>query len=238
MNILVIGNGFDLEHELPTRYIDFLNYCAAYPQNDNDKLNHFEKELVKLTEGNIWSFYLQETSKNHSNEPHFSYNWIDFEKEIAEIINDFSNFSFDVIYSHTVDNQEKFCLKTKSKDIPKTIRLLLLNNTSTRRVCHNTYEIIPKEVTNTNSFIDFLYSQLCKFTRAFEIYCINEVNNISINTTINSKIYPFECVLSFNFTNTFERLYGKSDTQYCVIYTEKLKKMLLKPILSLVLMMI
>ena len=24
MNILVIGNGFDLAHELPTKYIDFL----------------------------------------------------------------------------------------------------------------------------------------------------------------------------------------------------------------------
>ena len=26
MNILVIGNGFDLAHKLPTRYNDFLKY--------------------------------------------------------------------------------------------------------------------------------------------------------------------------------------------------------------------
>ena len=26
MNILVIGNGFDLAHGLPTRYLDFLNF--------------------------------------------------------------------------------------------------------------------------------------------------------------------------------------------------------------------
>ena len=27
MNILVIGNGFDLAHELPTKYTDFLFFC-------------------------------------------------------------------------------------------------------------------------------------------------------------------------------------------------------------------
>ena len=27
MNILVIGNGFDLAHELPTKYTDFLDFC-------------------------------------------------------------------------------------------------------------------------------------------------------------------------------------------------------------------
>lgn len=27
-NILIIGNGFDLEHGLPTRYIDFLKFIS------------------------------------------------------------------------------------------------------------------------------------------------------------------------------------------------------------------
>ena len=30
MNILVIGNGFDLAHGLPTTYGDFLKYVAAF----------------------------------------------------------------------------------------------------------------------------------------------------------------------------------------------------------------
>lgn len=29
MNILVIGNGFDLAHELPTKYVDFLEWIKA-----------------------------------------------------------------------------------------------------------------------------------------------------------------------------------------------------------------
>ena len=32
MNILVIGNGFDLAHELPTRYSDFLNFVKSYKE--------------------------------------------------------------------------------------------------------------------------------------------------------------------------------------------------------------
>ena len=27
MNILILGNGFDLAHDLKTTYINFLNYC-------------------------------------------------------------------------------------------------------------------------------------------------------------------------------------------------------------------
>ena len=29
MNILVIGNGFDLAHGLPTKYTDFLFFCSS-----------------------------------------------------------------------------------------------------------------------------------------------------------------------------------------------------------------
>ena len=27
MDILILGNGFDLAHGLDTKYVDFLNYC-------------------------------------------------------------------------------------------------------------------------------------------------------------------------------------------------------------------
>ena len=30
MNILVVGNGFDLAHDLPTRYSDFLDFMTLY----------------------------------------------------------------------------------------------------------------------------------------------------------------------------------------------------------------
>ncbi|MDR2198910.1 MAG: bacteriophage abortive infection AbiH family protein [Deltaproteobacteria bacterium] len=35
MNILVIGNGFDLAHRLLTRYTDFLKYCDNYERRNS-----------------------------------------------------------------------------------------------------------------------------------------------------------------------------------------------------------
>lgn len=47
MNILVLGNGFDLAHGLPTRYMDFLEFCkridVIYTSKKNYTLEGFEK---------------------------------------------------------------------------------------------------------------------------------------------------------------------------------------------------
>lgn len=52
MNILVIGNGFDLAHGLPTRYTDFLKFCKIvkrmyriYNNKENEKFEDLWKEL-------------------------------------------------------------------------------------------------------------------------------------------------------------------------------------------------
>ena len=55
MKILMIGNGFDLEHGLPTKYTDFLDYIITFrgyyarvyqgqvkPKCDADKGDYFE----------------------------------------------------------------------------------------------------------------------------------------------------------------------------------------------------
>lgn len=62
MNILVIGNGFDLAHGLPTKYTDFLKFVEVINQvieiKNNDDISNLDwrginqqiKELIKL----IW----------------------------------------------------------------------------------------------------------------------------------------------------------------------------------------
>ncbi|MEH2956930.1 AbiH family protein [Candidatus Merdisoma sp. JLR.KK006] len=61
MKILVIGNGFDLAHELPTKYPDFLEFCKrVFPVYEN-------------TEGRGVNLYQQE----------YLFDW-DFNKEIKE----------------------------------------------------------------------------------------------------------------------------------------------------------
>ena len=74
MNILVIGNGFDLAHGLPTSYKDFLEFTdnyMSYAKSINDNLL---SELKTLVSNNCWLEYFKRT--------YIGNGWIDFEKEM------------------------------------------------------------------------------------------------------------------------------------------------------------
>lgn len=50
MNILVIGNGFDLAHGLPTKYGDFLEFCERvkriYDFSDDVSLSDYKSKYI------------------------------------------------------------------------------------------------------------------------------------------------------------------------------------------------
>ena len=50
MTILVIGNGFDLAHHLPTQYSDFLNFVKAFKAHDDSDYSQF---LIETEESNV-----------------------------------------------------------------------------------------------------------------------------------------------------------------------------------------
>jgi hypothetical protein len=110
MNILVIGNGFDLAHGLPTKYGDFLDsveavklfnngynkflenlkndkkelYKKVLPlENDNRLKEGYVEDLNKYIENNFWIEHFLEirASKREIGE-----NWIDFETEIGDVL--------------------------------------------------------------------------------------------------------------------------------------------------------
>ena len=97
MNILVIGNGSDLAHGLPTKYTDFLGFVERFENlkkssmiMSNGGLSNTAKpiykyldklifenrklsfELDKLISSNIWIKYFS------SSEKYIKENWIDF----------------------------------------------------------------------------------------------------------------------------------------------------------------
>lgn len=87
MNILLIGNGFDLAHGLPTRYTDFLKFVRMIKDVDAESKNgNLEKgsqeieELLSLIADNFWLEYFLECPVYRKE------NWIDFESEIGRII--------------------------------------------------------------------------------------------------------------------------------------------------------
>lgn len=143
MNILLLGNGFDLYHKLPTRYDNFLhtvNHLSSVANEDfntiadvfenkdiqeNDPfiqecfLAHkeaYEKsvlnknemsEMVDLARRNLWFKYLVKTYNNHEK-------WIDFEKEIAHVLDVFKHFFKSITpymnYNH-LDNSQYFVIQ-------------------------------------------------------------------------------------------------------------------------------
>ena len=80
MDILIIGNGFDLAHGLKTSYKDFLNLYNIKNINDFEKDSSNWKNKLKT---NLWMMHFQ-TVKNSLGD-----NWIDLEQEIFDVIESF-----------------------------------------------------------------------------------------------------------------------------------------------------
>ena len=85
MKILVLGNGFDLDHNLPTSYKDFLNFCD-YALNIDflkeepfDKLTKIQCEYAKLLKKNkeIRDTFLSLIKNN----PFLNYFSIEYERQ-------------------------------------------------------------------------------------------------------------------------------------------------------------
>lgn len=205
MDILVIGNGFDLAHGLKTTYKDFLTSCR---NNENQSCN---EEFCKT---NLWLRHFIKRQNDIGN------TWIDLEKEIYRVITkiyrfrnwngnnknsghllkinrSINEFNLDEIYSYI--NQDYLNKDCKNKgytlDIYKDSK-------------HYFYAYFE----SFRGFINFLYDQLREFTNVFSNYLNNDVLSLlptnspySLSLSNNNHLY----VLSFNYTDTCERLYGK-----------------------------
>ena len=78
MNILVIGNGFDLAHKLPTTYQDFLKFTDNYRNYLENDFYEQMLEVKRLVSDNTWLRHFKNFYEGNG--------WIGFEKEISNII--------------------------------------------------------------------------------------------------------------------------------------------------------
>lgn len=274
LNFLIIGNGFDLAHGFPTGYIDFLRYCRNYDGNEFvSTIEELNKEFDLFLKNNIWLQYFSDLITDWED----TRTWIDFEKEIAEVIQDIELVHWQIKHAHYINAPSETTLDPLSP-APSGKFVSLISNFSIYDKEHDRYVLDSNmsSIKDIDSFTEFIYLQLRDFARAFEIYClrINEMllskpiisseriqaikkaesdhdyyNNqarlavstrrgdagslermakeaastlSSLITKINTADYlcmsKFDCVLSFNYTNTYERLYGKEKTRYCYIH--------------------
>ena len=261
--ILIIGNGFDLAHDLLTKYEDFLDFCILFDhmlkytghskydaaiknldsekkavcsdakindsvayaikhifstqsvliESDYSKIGNAFKQMIsvdgksivvksvfeELITNNVWiDYFISLRGKMGGN-------WIDFETEISEVLDN-------------IDEIEKLAAadihKSKYKIIKRAYSKALEKDITT------TF-IEDKGESFKFNFIDKLYCALNNLIRALEIYFTAFVENIEVK--IKQPIISaekFDLVLSFNYTDTFRRVYQSDmdDKHICFIH--------------------
>lgn len=239
VNILIIGNGFDLEHKLPTSYRDFLEFCskvkALYSCNINTPTKLFQtqsldgwevddsikqtfleafgtryanidavtdvtydtgirtsnkalNELYSYVKFNTWLRYFW----NLTSDP--GKNWIDFESEISRVIQALDAARFQVTCGGSTQNIEK----PQSELI---IAILKASKGSLRNALEDEAAI--------EKFTAFLNTELDRLIRALEIYIADFVGKIAVkNKSSDIENLNPDHILSFNYSDTYERVYG------------------------------
>lgn len=247
MNILIIGNGFDIAHGLPTTYVDFIKFMDMIDfirtsdlsvsefiaQKDNlesfkslkenvakyfvEKIDYssdldckistyflpkpYINELLQLSYDNVWIKYF---SKNYNHEKN---TWAGFESDISKIVQEFEEIRT-IINVYAEGNTGSFS-KT-SRDFLSC----LYGNTFI-----NEHHIVG--IQWYRNIKNKMINDLNSLIRCFEIYLEDCVRNIKIpELSLDILEAEIEKVLSFNYTDTFERVYNSSafKSEICYIH--------------------
>lgn len=230
MNILVIGNGFDLAHGLPTKYTDFLEFVKMIKiikEKDifNDGLsisdagcNKNNKKLRQVIRLSILNKAnnneLERDSKelldyiDHNiwieyflqNPIYQKENWIDFENEIANVIKSLDD-DMNTLSGHRLGLENKI----------QRITNKFLQQKCGGWIAKKTYQELR----------DTLLEDLNNLIRAFEIYLTEYIEKIDVTSMSPDIKEIVKCsgsyggvrqtlysnVISFNYTNTYEKIY-------------------------------
>lgn len=219
MNILIIGNGFDLAHKLPTKYTDFLDFLGnvrvlkeIHPEERKRLIRKIDKDMKQylFTDENNFNInskrseYIDEIyqlSKDNiwinwlyqrraDNEILGEY-WVDFETEISGVIQSIEQLSPILSESSGVFNLIGIQAKVFTFFIKK-------------------YYTEHKSQDATMKYLkERLLLDLNKLIRCFEIYLEDFVKKID-KRLLSLDIYNLKVdkVLTFNYTNTYLKLYN------------------------------
>ena len=254
MHVFLLGNGFDINHGLPTKYLNFLRtmnyllkyynsdmntigkvFCSEYfLENDCDIANSYKlysnvydsvsldadkiQSLIKAARENVWYQYF-------SNQLTCDIKWIDFEREIAKVL--------EVLGKHLPKITPKFYFYGKewSKvdlfifkkfdfyyyDTNKESSIIGYGNTflvKKEYILEYPFKSKLFEV-NIPLIIEELYRQLQEFSKILKGYfeCFVDAFTKELSTkqpaSVNNNLFAqAEAVFTFNYTRTFENLYS------------------------------
>lgn len=225
MNILIIGNVFDLAHKLPTKYTDFLDFLENVRILKEEMPQNLEQLSDKIDENLRQYLFNSNSSRLDINSKHQNYitemyelskdnlwitwfnqerklnktlgkYWIDFEAEISKVIQKIESTLLELSpIEECIDNYNE--LRFELNKYP--IFNLFINKI---------YDIDKSDEINMERITEKLHNDLNKLIRCFEIYLEDFVKNIDISQ-LSLDIYNLNVdkILTFNYTNTYQKLY-------------------------------
>ncbi len=222
MKILIIGNGFDLAHHLPTQYSEFLDFVKAYKEGGDseysDVLQEFRikkkkiyDEIELLIHNNVLLAYFLSIYKERCREG--KKGWIDFESEISVLVRNLDKAKMELKGSNT-GNQEH----SKMGYSTYTYLSFFIN-----RILKNRHIIFARTfffISEIDDMANSILEDLNRLTRLLEIYLHEFVEEEKRDYRLpDIEGFKFDHVLSFNYTDTYRKYYDKeSNAQYCFIH--------------------
>ncbi len=249
MKLLIIGNGFDIAHGLPTQYMDFLKYSYMLRSflsweksvedlksqifsewKDNNYIKARFEELLDNREdiplcdennrqcynfsfkekainqmlvclyGNIWYEFINHKYKSNKIR---GINWIDFENEIAEVIYWFEG-RFNSVLTPYMDIENAMI----HSDINDNIAMF--------------HQFLKPRVSvsyNLERIINILYRDVERLAKSIEIYLFQFVEKMPTDKIDYIEQIKPDYVLSFNYTHTYNRVYG-NESEICYVHGE------------------
>lgn len=219
MNVLIIGNGFDRAHKLPTTYIDFMNYLAfcknikASPdgfdllKNSGYKLDSFTqlesgiRELVKQ--------FIKEDRKDELLPEHISklvsYDnkncWYEYFNSIIEgLPENYKWVDFEARIGEVIQKIELGIMKGFSDSFEnQDASLIMLMNFHKQQG--------PKTM---DEYVECIRRDLDEFIKCLDEYSviINKVSDYGKYRLKCIQDIEVDAVVSFNYTETFTKYYG------------------------------
>jgi len=245
MNIFLLGNGFDLYHKLPTKYINFLNtmeflrnyYDEKSVTTAGDVFSDYrltDKEIqesysvyksaydnIKLNVNEI-KWLIEEANKN----PWYNYfinnvedgTWIDFEQEIGKVIS-----AFETIFEQKEKiNYREYGVEQKILECFKCF----FDNTRGRLFFRDTYvtHYVFDNIYKEEKIIGDLYNYLLGISKMLKTYlsifieALFEGDDNSKYALQKLSFIKRGFAFTFNYTNLCEKIYGLSNDKVCHIH--------------------
>lgn len=241
--ILITGNGFDLHHNLPTWYEDFMKiikFVSDNKETDFDSLYQNAKnyEGIKSAFTNTISISPQKfdeireiTGKNllyqyFENEYNID-TWIDFESKLEYLLNCVYNsvklLRRNIFSTGTLQHNARISIKEKldgKVEYASILKVLNVAETDFQSLFIKSNFLIIKDNFNVNideqKILDLIFSQLMEFKKLFHIYLETFVTPLLDQRNDSMKHVEFYKFFSYHFTFNYTATASK-------IYGEKTK---------------